>query len=159
MKTFFGALAFAMACFAATTATAQMTASGKPCEQEFMSLQKEREKHGRALQEAQSKKQLDRSQACGMLKTYLAVETKLLKFMQDNNVWCGVPAQATEQMKTIRANTVKTTNQVCSAAAAPSAPPPPSLSDVLGTTRVPDSSTTRSGRGTLDSLTGNPLKR
>jgi hypothetical protein len=36
-------------------------------------------------------------------------------------------------------------------------PTGPSLSDALGTPIVPDASTTRTGPGTYDTLTGNPL--
>jgi len=39
------------------------------------------------------------------------------------------------------------------------AAPAPSLSDALGTTRLPTPETTRTGSGTLDTLTGNAIQR
>ena len=70
--------------------------------------------------------------------------------------------QAITQIKTVYAGTQKAQKTVCSGGGpvgAGAAPPPPSLSDALGTSRVPDSTTTKTGRGTLDTLTGNPLGR
>jgi hypothetical protein len=157
MKTI-GAIVIAAVCLMATQASAQLAQSGQPCMEEFGTLQKDREKHGTALKEAQPRK--DRAELCGLLKSYSVTEAKVVKFMETNNVWCGIPPQAVTQIKTVYANTQKITKQVCSGGGGPSGPPPPpSLSDALGTTRVPDSTTTRTGRGTLDTLTGNPLGR
>ena len=156
------ALTLTLACLAAGQASAQTAASGKPCQEEFLTLQKEREKRGTALKEAQTRKaKPERAEFCSMLKSYSASEALVVKFMETNNVWCGIPPQAVEQMKGVYAATQKVQKQVCNpAAAGPSGPPPPpSLSDALGTSRVPDSTTTRPGRGTLDTLTGNPLGR
>lgn len=156
------ALTLALACLAASQASAQTAASGKPCQEEFLTLQKEREKRGLVLKEAQTRKpKPERSEFCSMLKLYSAAEAQVVKFMETNNVWCGVPPQAVEQIKTVYAVTLKAQKTVCSGGTAgPSGPPPPpSLSDALGTSRVPDSTTTRPGRGTLDTLTGNPIGR
>jgi hypothetical protein len=63
-------------------------------------------------------------------------------------------------MKTNHSQTLRVRGQVCAAAAAPPKPRGPSLSEALGTTTVPSASTTRTGRGTFDTLTGgNPLER
>jgi hypothetical protein len=155
------ALTLALACLAAGEASAQVAASGRPCQDEFMELQKEREQRGLALKQAQGRKP-ERAEFCGLIKTYSAVESKVVKFMETNNVWCGIPPQAVEQIKTVHAGTQKALKTVCSGGPGPGSggpPPPPSLSDVLGTSRVPDSTSTRPGRGTLDTLTGNPLGR
>ena len=154
------ALILAVGCLAATQdATAQVTTDGKPCQEVFTTLQKEREKRGLAIKEAQAKKP-ERAEFCNIIKTYAAAEGQLVKFMETNNVWCGIPPQAVTQIKTVFASTQKAQKTVCSSGGGPvggGAPPPPSLSDALGTARVPDSSTTRTGRGTLDTLTGNPI--
>ena len=154
------ALILTLACLSAGEASAQVATSGKPCQEEFLTLQKEREKRGLALKEAQTRKP-ERAEFCSLIKAYSASEALVVKFMETNNVWCGIPPQALAQMKTVYAGTQKAQKQVCNpAAAGPSGPPPaPSLSDALGTSRVPDSTTTRTGRGTFDTLTGSPLGR
>ncbi len=157
------ALTLALACLAASQASAQVAASGKPCQEEFATLQKEREKRGLVLKEMQTRKvKPERAEFCNLIKSYSAAEAQVVKFMETNNVWCGIPPQAVGQMKTVYAATQKAQKTVCSGGPGPSgggAPPPPSLSDALGTARIPDSTTTRTGRGTLDTLTGNPLGR
>ena len=53
-------------------------------------------------------------------------------------------------------------NRVCNAAGpGPAGPPaPPSLSDALGTSRIPDASNIRTGKGgTFDTLGGSPIAR
>ena len=66
-------------------------------------------------------------------------------------------------VKVMKGNHSKSTamsNRVCNAAAGPGAPPPPSLSDALGTSRIPDSSNIKTGKGgTFDTLSGSPLAR
>jgi hypothetical protein len=155
------ALILAIGCFAATEeATAQVTTDGKPCQEAFTTIQKEREKRGLAIKEAQAKK-VERAEFCNIIKSYAAAESQLVKFMETNNAWCGIPPQAVAQIKTVYASTQKAQKTVCSGGGpvGGGAPPPPSLSDALGTSRVPDSTTTKPGRGTLDTLTGNPLGR
>ena len=50
--------------------------------------------------------------------------------------------------------------QVCDVAAQGGPRPAgPSLSDALGSATVPDASTTKTGRGTFDTLTGNALAK
>jgi hypothetical protein len=70
--------------------------------------------------------------------------------------------EAVKQMEANHGRTVKLRDQICQIAArgGGGGPAAPSLSDALGTSRVPDASTTSTGRGTLDTLTGgNPLAR
>jgi len=67
-------------------------------------------------------------------------------------------------MKSNHDRTLKIRDQVCGggpmgAGAAPPPPPTPRLSDELGIGRIPGPSTTSTGRGTFDTLTGNPLAR
>ena len=147
-----------IACLFAAPAFAQVAASGKPCQEEFTSIQQEREKRGTAIKEAQTRK-AERAEVCKLLRTYSVSEANLVKFMETNNVWCGIPPQAVGQIKQVYASTMKAVKTVCSGGGPAGPPPPPSLSDALGTSRVPDATTTRPGRGTFDTLTGSPLGR
>jgi hypothetical protein len=63
-------------------------------------------------------------------------------------------------MKTNHAKTVEVRNKICSTPAQ-AGPPPPSLSDALGTSRIPDptASQGRRGGGTFDTLSGSSLGR
>ena len=67
-------------------------------------------------------------------------------------------------LKVMKANHGKSTtmsNRVCNAAAGPgAAPAPPSLSDALGTSRIPDASNIKTGKGgTFDTLGGSAIAR
>ena len=129
-----------------------------PCFNEFMPLRNDAEKHGKAIQEA-SKRKAPREEVCTLFKRFAAAEAKYVKYAETNATWCGIPAEAVKQMKANHTQTVKIRGQVCSVAAAPR-PVGPTLGDALGTTpTVPSASNTRTGRGTFDTLTGNPLTR
>jgi hypothetical protein len=128
-----------------------------PCFNEFMPLRNDAEKHGKAI-EAASKRKAPREQVCVLFKRFAAAEEKYVKYAETNATWCGIPAEAVKQMKANHTQTLKIRQRVC-AVAAPAKPRGPSLSDALGTTRVPDASSTRTGRGTFDTLTGHPLNR
>jgi len=129
-----------------------------PCFNEFMPLRNEAEKRGNAIQAA-SKRKAPREEICGLFKSFAAAEAKYVKYAETNATWCGIPAEAVKQMKSNHSQTLRIRSQVCAAAAAPARPRGPTLGDALGTTRVPTPDTTRTGRGTFDTLTGNPLTR
>ena len=130
-----------------------------PCFNEFMPLRAEAEKRGQAIQAA-SKRKAAPAEACPLFRQFEAAEAKLIKYAETNGTWCGIPAEAIKQMKAGHAQTLKVRARVCAAAAAPRRPRGPSLGEALGTTTVPAPSTTRTGRGTFDTLTGgNPLTR
>jgi hypothetical protein len=65
------------------------------------------------------------------------------------------------QLKQGHAKVKEVRDRVCQAAAQPARPAGPSLSDALGTSRAPDSSNIRTGKGggTFDTLTGSPLSK
>jgi hypothetical protein len=131
-----------------------------PCFDEFMPLRQEAEKRALFLRSAMEKKQkLTQQEACAAFKALTAAEGKMVKFVEEKNVWCGIPLEAVKVIKANSVRTAKMRDQVCNGARAGGAPPPPSLSDALGTPRIPDATSTSTGRGTLDSLTGNPLAR
>ena len=154
-------LAIALSLMVSLTASAQQAAPGgqPPCFNEFVPLRKEAEERAAIIRTAMEKK-AERPEICQAFKNFAAAEDKVVKFVETNSVWCGIPPEAVKQMKANHSRTIKTRNQVCNAAMpAASAPRPPSLSDALNTPRIPDTSTTRDGRGTFDTLTGNPLTR
>jgi hypothetical protein len=131
-----------------------------PCVNEFLPLRKTAEERGIAIKTLMEKK-APRPEVCQAFKNFAVAEEKVVKFVETNNVWCGIPPDAVKKMKANHARTLQARNQICNAAALPGggAPRPPSLSDALGTSRVPDASNTQTGRGTFDTLTGNPLTR
>jgi len=131
-----------------------------PCFNDFLPLRQETEKRAMFIKNAmQSKQKLTQPQACEAFKALTAAEGKMVKFVEEKNVWCGIPMDAVKVMKANAQRTVKMRDQICNGARPMAGPPAPSLSDALGTARIPDASSTSTGRGTLDSLTGNPLAR
>jgi hypothetical protein len=120
----------------------------------FPKLKDEAEVRGHAIQEAA--KSHDRKVMCGAVTRFVEQETKVVKFLVDNQAACGVPPQAVANAKASHQKTVEFREKVCADAPAPK---PPSLSDALGTPTLDTGKNTKTGRGTLDSLTGNPLAR
>ena len=98
-------------------------------------------------------------EACGLFRSFLAAETKMIKAVEDNGARCGIPPEVPKQMKAGHAKASEVAKKVCDVAAAPQRPAGPSFSDVLGAPSVPDKSTAKKGAGTFDTLTGNPLTR
>jgi len=131
---------------------------GLPCADEFVPLRTDAQTKGMAIKAAVDRK-AERSEICKVFRTFVAAEAKVVKFVQDNGSRCSIPAEAVKTMKGNHGKSVTMSNRVCNAAAGPgAAPPPPSLSDALGTARVPDSSNIKKG-GTFDTLSGSPLAR
>jgi hypothetical protein len=131
-----------------------------PCFNEMIPLRDSMEQHGKAVKAAVDSK--DRAKVCENIKRYASTEAKYLKFLQDNQSWCGIPPQIIEQVKGSHANTLKVRGQACAAGpvgARPGPPPGPGLSDALGTSRAPTPGTAKTGKGTFDTLTGNPFQR
>jgi hypothetical protein len=120
----------------------------------FPKLKDEAEVRGRGIQAAA--KTRDRKVMCGAVTRFVEQESKVVKFLVDNQTACGVPAEAVANAKASHQKTVEFREKVC--AEAPAAKPP-SLSDALGTPTLDTGKNTKTGRGTLDSLTGNPLAR
>jgi hypothetical protein len=126
-----------------------------PCIQGFFKLREDAEKKAAAIKTAGERK-LSPKEVCPLFNLFVASQIKLLKYANENNVWCGIPPQVTEGLKQGIAKTSEIRNNICRAAAAPQQQPGPSLSDAL-TGPVPDSNNIKTGRGTFDTLTGNPL--
>lgn len=132
-----------------------------PCFADFKPLRDEAEKRGLALKNGIQKK-VTREQACTLMKNYAAAEAKVVKFIQANASWCGIPAEAANSMKANHTRTLQSEKQICSdggVAGGPPKPTGPGLSDALGTTRGGSLDPMAPQSGTLDTLTGNVLAK
>ena len=90
---------------------------------------------------------------------FIGAEAKVVKYAETNNVWCGIPLQALEQMKNAHIKSQQARSNVCKAAAQGPRPAGPTLGDALGVTPNPSSNNVKRGSGTFDTLTGSPLVR
>jgi hypothetical protein len=124
-----------------------------------MPLRQDVEKNGKAVKAAIDKK-AERTEICSRLKTFTAAEAKFIKYLEANAGWCGIPAEAIQQVKAGHGNSTKLRDRACAAGptAGPRIAPGPGLSDALGTNRPPPSPA-KKGAGTFDTLTGNTLKQ
>lgn len=131
---------------------------GQQCAENFVPLRKDAETRAAAIKAA-SERKAPREELCKVFKDYALAEAKVVKFVTDNQTTCGIPADAAKAMKANHGKTLNARNQICNAASV-GAPRAPSLSDALGTSRLPDAAAATNSRGTtFDTLTGNPLQR
>lgn len=141
----------------------EAAAQGMPCANEIMPLREAIQKQGMTVKAAIDRK-APPAELCTHLRAMTTVEEKFVKYLTDNQTWCGVPPDAIQQVNASHDNTMKIRNQVCKVAAGgggsqgPAIPRGPGLSDALGTSRAPTPGNTKTGHGTFDTLTGNPLK-
>lgn len=131
----------------------------RDCNAEFLPLRRDAEKRAGAIKAAAAKK--SQPALCEAFKNFAAAEAKMVKYITDNGAACGIPADAANTMKTNHSKTIEMRNKICSANAGPAAPRAPSLSEALGTSRLPDTSSpqTQKGGGTFNTLTGNAIAR
>jgi hypothetical protein len=135
----------------------QLQQPDSACMEGFAKLRDEAQKRANALQAA-GKHKPSAKEACGLFNAFAAAEAKLIKYTVAHTADCRVPPGVLDNMKKQHAQTNKVRGNVCRAAAAPRGPAPPSLSDALSAP-IPDSNNIKTGRGTFDTLTGNPLGR
>jgi hypothetical protein len=121
----------------------------------FPSIREDVEKGAAGIRAAGERKAA-REEVCPLFKSFAVKEAKLVKFLETNQRLCGVPPNVITQVKQNHAKTIQIRNTVCSAAPAAAGP---SLSDALGGPIIADDTSTRSGRGVFDTLTGNALQR
>jgi hypothetical protein len=126
-----------------------------PCVVEFGKLRDDAAKKAQAIQRA-SEKKAPPKEACHLFGVFTAAEEKMLKYVVSQKTSCGIPDEVIKQIRAEYARTNDIRTKICKIAEAPPRPAGPSLSDTL-TTPVPDSRNIRSGSGTFDTLTGNPL--
>jgi hypothetical protein len=125
----------------------------------FPPIRQAAEEGAAAIRKAGERK-ASREEVCGLFKNFVAREAKLVKFLADNRVACGVPPQAVTQSRANHGKTIAIAKQVCSGGGGPGGPVGPSLSDALGAPLVADDTAAKQpGRGTFDTLTGNVLSR
>jgi hypothetical protein len=130
-----------------------------PCMAEFTKLREEVQKRGQAAKAAGEHK-ASREEMCKHITAYAVAELKWVKFTEAGvtSPSCNIPPEVAKQLKQVHANTEQTREKVCAAQAA-AAPAAPSLSDALGTTRLPTPENTKARSGTLDTLTGNAIQQ
>ena len=126
-----------------------------PCVQEFFKLRDDAEKKAATIKAANDRKASPK-EACVLFTAFSASQNKMLKFVNENGQWCGIPPNIIEQIKQASAKVAEIRAKVCQVAAQPQRPQGPSLSDALSAP-VPDSNNIKTGRGTFDTLTGSPL--
>ena len=101
------------------------------------------------------------SEACSTLTRFTQAEVTLLKYVEKNSPTCSFPPGLLDNIKASNAKSEGYRKQACTAAQQqqrPARAAEPTLSDAFGAPAL-NKDTTRTGRGTLDSLSGNPLAR
>lgn len=140
------------------------SAQGAPCQNEIMPLRQEVEKNGLSVKAAIDRKAAP-PEICNQVKRFVSAEARFVKYIEDNQAWCGIPPEVVTQVKTQHGTTLNLRQRACAAAPAgaaarPAVPAGPGLSDALGTSgAVGGSTTSKPGRGTFDTLTGSALAR
>jgi hypothetical protein len=131
------------------------------CIKQFISMRENLDKRFEETRKVMEKKPTA-SEACNVLTKFTQTEIALIKFVEKQGSNCPFPP---ELLGTIKASNEKTTGyrqKACAAAKAEQQAPvrhtQPTLSDAFGPPVVSGDST-RTGRGTLDTLNGNPLTR
>jgi len=129
------------------------------CQGSIKGLMAQRENAGQALQAA-NKKKVDVKTACGLLRNYVAAETKLMKFLKTNQAQCGVPADFMQKLAHAHTQSSDMSTKVCKiAATGGGGPRPPSagLSEALGVNTVGGNAGADKPSAVFDTLHGNVL--
>lgn len=130
------------------------------CQGTVNGLMGEREKAGKALQAA-NKRKADAKVACGLLRNYVGVEAKLLKFLRANKTTCGVPDHFLKQLADANAQSSQMSTKVCQVAAngggGPMRTPSSGLSEALGVNTIGGNATGEKPSAVFDTLHGNVL--
>ena len=123
----------------------------------FIKLRDGAQQKAAAVRDAAQHK-AERKVVCTLVQNFYAAEAAVVKFLEDNKTWCGIPEQAIKSGKAGHEQTAKFRDAVCNEAAVPK-PHVPTLSDAIAQPSVDTGANTSTGRGTLDSLSGNPLAK
>ena len=150
------ATVLALVTVVAGSVTAIAQSSPSQCN-DFLRLRNEADQKAKAIRAATERK-AERKEVCTLVQRFTAAEELMVKFLVDNKTWCGVPDIAIKQAKEAHEKTVKFRTAAC-AEGLPAGPKPPSLSEAIGTPSIDSPKNTKTGRGTLDSLNGNPLDK
>ncbi len=133
-------------------------AAQQQCFTEFSALREKTEKLA-ANAKAASERKAPREEMCKLVQAYAAQEAKWVKFTGDNVTKCGIPPQVAKQLREAHSHTLVARKNICATRPGPGGPAAPTLSDALGTARMPVPDGSQSGSGTLDTLTGNAIAR
>ena len=150
------AMALAVVALAAASPTASAQTAPPQCS-DFAKVRGEAEQKATAVRDALARK-LERKEICALVQRFTAAEGAVVKFLESNKTWCNIPDVAIKQAKESHEKTLKFRTAVCSEAPA-AQPRQPTLSDAIGTPSVDTAGNTRTGRGTFDTLNGNPLAK
>jgi len=143
----------AIAATPSASALAQMPAQ---CSQ-FPQLREDAQQKALAVRTAITN-HAERKEICVLVTRFYTAEGGVVKFLEENKASCGIPEQAITAAKSNHEHTLKFRTAACTEAPA-AKPRAPSLSDAINTPSVDTSANTKTGRGTLDSLNGNPLAK
>lgn len=147
----------ALALLAVAAAPSVALAQTPPQCTAFGQLRADTEQKATAVRAAIAKK-VDRKEICTLMQRFYAAEGAMVKFLEDNKTWCGIPDQVIQGAKASHDRSLQYRTAACTEAPGVKQRPP-SLSDAISTPSVDTGSNTKTGRGTLDSLNGNPLAR
>ena len=130
------------------------------CMKGFVPLREEAERRGKMIKAASDRK-APPDEACKLIKNFGQAELKMISYVQTNSAKCGIPPQIADQLKNGHKNTEKMQTQVCNVAqqAQSRGPAGPSLSEVLGSSALPEAQPVKKGGSTFDTLNGNVLTR
>jgi hypothetical protein len=136
------------------------TAEQDECMAKFAPLREDAERRAKAIQAA-SERKAGPQEACGLIKSYVAAEARLVNYVTTKQTACGIPAEVPKQLKANQGRAQQMMKQVCQAAAQPQGGPAaaPSLSEALGSNAGTEVRTVRGGGSTFDTINGNVLSR
>ena len=149
--------AILLAAFAIITASHAASAQAPAQCNAFIPLREDAQQKAAAVRAATEHK-ADRKELCTLVTRFTAAEAAVVKFLVDNKTWCGIPDDAIKAAKAGHEHTLKFRTVACTEAPA-AQPKAPTLSDAIATPSVDSATNTKTGRGTLDTLSGNPLAK
>jgi hypothetical protein len=146
-----------LAAFAIATGSRTVPAQAPVQCNAFMPLRDDAQKKAAAVRAATQHK-AERKEICSLVTSFTNAEAAVVKFLEANKTWCGIPEEAVKSAKTNHEQTLKFRTMACAEAPA-THPKAPTLSDAIATPSVDSATNTKTGRGTLDTLNGNPLAK
>lgn len=149
------AAGIAMAIAAVSLAAAQ--SPNEYCQSNFDKLKAGLDKYGKAIQTA-NKRKANVVEACGLFKSYVAAESRMIDFVKKAQTTCGIPNEVLSNLAKAHAKSTDIRTKVCNAAASGSARTPSSgLSSALGLSSAAPAPDDKPS-GVFDTLNGNVLR-
>jgi hypothetical protein len=149
------ALDLALVLFVLGAGISPLWAQQAPQCAQFPKLSEEAAKRASLVQNAMKAK-ADRKEICTLMTSFVAAESLVVKFLEDNKTWCGVPDQAITASKASHEKSVKFRTAACNGDVPQTKAP--TLSDAIKTPSVDSATNTKIGKGgAFDTLTGSPL--